>query len=50
MRSVDVCCVQETRSRKKSVRMISEKTAEYKLFWIGNEKGVGGVGTLLAKK
>ena len=36
-RSVDVCCVQETRFRGMSLRMISGKAAEYKLFWIGNE-------------
>ena len=46
MRSVDICFIQETRSEK-SVRMISGKTAEYKLFWTGNEKGVE---ILLAKK
>ena len=31
-RSVVVCCVEETGSRAKSVRMISGKAAEYKLF------------------
>ena len=34
--SVDNCCVQETKFRGKSVRMISRKAVEYKLFWIGN--------------
>ena len=33
--------VLETRFRAKSVRMISGKAAEYKLFLIGNEKGYG---------
>ena len=31
-RSVDIVCVQETRFRGKSVRMISGKAAEYRLF------------------
>ena len=39
-RSLDIFCVQETRFRGKSVRMISGKAAEYKLFWIGNGKGL----------
>ena len=30
-RSVDICCVQETRFRRKSVGMIHGKAAEYKL-------------------
>ena len=30
--------------------MISGKAAGYKLFWIGNEKGLGRVGIFLAKK
>ena len=39
-RSLDITCIiQETRFRGKSVRMINEKAAEYKLVWIGNEKG-----------
>ena len=40
MRSADICFIQETRSREKSVRMIRGKAADYKLFWTGNEKGV----------
>ena len=34
--SVDICCVQETKFRGKSVRMISTKAVKYKLFWIRN--------------
>ena len=30
--------------------MISEKAAEYKLFQIQNEKGLGEVGVILPKK
>ena len=36
---VDICCVQKTRFMGNSMRMISRKTAEYKLFRIRNEKG-----------
>ena len=32
-----------------SVRMSSGKTAEYKPFWIKNEKNSGGEGTFWAK-
>ena len=30
--------------------MISGKAGEYKLFHTGNEKGLGGVGSFLAKR
>ena len=30
--------------------MISYKAAEYKLFWIRNEKGLGGAGIFLFNK
>ena len=43
-------CFQETRFRGKSVRKISGKAAEYKLFWIENGKDLGGVGIFLAKE
>ena len=48
-RSVDICCTQETRFRK-PVGMMSGKATNYKLFWIGNEKGFRGAGIFLAKK
>ena len=48
--SVDICCLLETRFREKSVRIISGKSAQYKLFWAGNGKGLGEVGIFLAKK
>ena len=48
-RSVDICCVRETRFKGKLVRMISGKVVGYKLFWIKNEKGLG-LGIFLAKK
>ena len=36
--SVDICFLVETRFRRKSVRIISQKAAQYKLLCIGNEK------------
>ena len=47
-RSVDICCLQGTRFRRKSVKMIIGKAAKYKLFWIENWKGLGRVEILLA--
>ena len=41
LRSLVTCCVQESRFRGKSVRIISGRAAEYKLFWIGDEMGLG---------
>ena len=49
-RSVEICSVQETRFKEKSFRIISKKAAEYKLYKIGNEKRLGGVQIVLAKK
>ena len=49
-RDIDLCCVQETRWRGKSVRIVEGKQARYKIFWIGNSKGTGGVGIFLAEK
>lgn len=49
-RSVDTSCVQKTRYRGKSVGMISGKATKYKLFWIGNEKFLGGIGIFLIWK
>ena len=45
---VDICCLLETRFRGESVRIISEKAAQYKLLWIGN--GKGSVEIFLTKK
>ena len=40
----------KTRFRGKSARMISGKEAQYKLFWIKNEKDLGGLDVFLAEK
>ena len=47
--SVDICCVQDITFRRKSVRIMSGKAAEYKLLLIGNEKDLG-VRIFLSKK
>ena len=49
-RNVDVCCAQETRWRGGSARKIEGKDSIYKLFWSGDQSGLGGVGILLAEK
>ena len=49
-RSVDLCCLQEIRWRGASARKIEGKNSRYKIFWVGNEKGRGGVGILLSEE
>ena len=49
-RKVDLCCLQETRWRGGSARMLKGKDSRYKLFWSGNDRGTAGVGFLLAEK
>ena len=49
-RGVNLCCLQEVRWRGASARMIVGKESRYKVFWIGNEIGNGGVGILLAEE
>ena len=49
-RKIDVCCVQEVRWRGASARIITGKTSQYKLLWVGNNSGYGGVGIFVAKK
>ena len=46
-RNIDICCLQETRWKGSGARMISGKDSNYKLFWIGNTRGIGGVGIFL---
>ena len=48
-RNIDVCCLQEVRWRGASARIITGKDCEYKFFWVGNTKGIGGVGILVSK-
>ena len=43
-------CVQEVRWKRASVRFVEGRRARYKLFWIGNSTGYGGVGIFIAEK
>ena len=36
-RKVDLCCLQETRWREGSARLVKEKYSIYKFFWSGNQ-------------
>ena len=47
---VDICGLQEVRWRGASTRLAEGKDSRFKLFWVGNDKGMGGVGILLAEK
>ena len=49
-RKVDICGLQEVRWSGASARLVEGKHSRYKLFWVGNDKGMGGVGILLAEK
>jgi hypothetical protein len=45
-RKIDLCCLQETRWKGGSARMIGE----YKFFWIGGKEGISGVGVMIARE
>ena len=47
---VVVGCLQETRWKGAKCRFIGEREARYKLYWMGNAGGVGGVGIAVAEK
>ena len=49
-RNLDVCCIQEVRGRGVSARLITRKNSEYKMYWVGNNLGLGGAGILVAGK
>ena len=49
-RYIDICCLQEVRWRGAGTRTITGKDTQYKLFWIGNQEGNGGIGVMLAVK
>ena len=49
-RKVDLCCLQETRWRGGSARLIKGNNTIDKFFWCGNQPGFGGVGIMLARK
>ena len=49
-RKVDICGLQEVRWKVASARLVEGKDSRYKMFWVVNGKGMGGVETLLAEK
>ena len=49
-RSVNICCMGETRFRGKSVRIMKGNSASYDLFWTGNKEVLGDVGIFLTNK
>ena len=49
-RNMSHCCLQEITWCGASARMIEDKDSHYKIFWVGNEKGTGGVGILLLEE
>ena len=49
-RKVDICSLKEVRWRGATARLAEEKDSQYNSFCVGNDKGMGGVGSLLAEK
>lgn len=49
-RNIDFCCLQETRWRGESARVIEAAGRSYKFFWKGGDEKGGGVGVLVAEK
>ena len=45
-RKVDICGLQEVRWRGVSAKFVEGKDSRFRLFWVGNDKGMGGVGIL----
>ena len=48
-RKVDISGLQEVRWRGASARLVERKDSRFKLFQAGTDKGMGGVGILLAE-
>ena len=48
--TVGICRLHEMRWRGATVRLVEEKYFRYKMFCLKNDKGMGGVGILLAEK
>jgi exonuclease III len=48
-RKVDVCCLQETRWKGGSSRMLEGRNGHYKFFWQGCNGGESGVGILISE-
>ena len=44
-----MCCLQEVRWRGQGARFVGCRGRRYKLWWSGNNDGIGGVGILVEK-
>ena len=42
-----MCCLQKVRWRGQGARFVGCRGRRYKLWWSGNNDGIGGVGILL---
>ena len=49
-RDLDFCCLQETRWKGGSARVLGRDGARYKFFWSGCEEMAAGVGILVAER
>ena len=49
-REANLGCLQETRWRGGSARLIKGNNAIYNFFWCGDQSGFGGLGIILAEK
>ena len=49
-RKVDTCGLQAVRWKGVSARLVKGKDSRFKLFWVGNDNGMGGVGILFNRK
>ena len=49
-RKVDVCCTQEVRWKGQGARFVGTLGRRYKLWWLGNDAGFGGVGILVKEE
>ena len=49
-RRVDVCRIQEVRWKGQGARFVDTSGSRYKLWWSGNDAGIGGVGILMKEE
>ena len=49
-RRLDFCCLQETRWKGETARVLGAEGARYKFIWKGCEQGTSGVGVLVAER
>jgi hypothetical protein len=49
-RRIDICCLQETRWKGGSARLLNGSGVSYKLFWVGSKEAIGGVGIVVAER